>query len=181
MEVALSVLAGLALVGAGFVVLAPSVFSSAFALILCVLGIAGLWLLLAADLLAALEILVYAGAVMVLFLFVVMLVGDEGSRKGSVWKSACGVLLLLVAWGCIGEWINWDNILLRDNSVETEWGNVGLGLPYDGSAKAFGYALFGKYVYVLQWMGLLLLLGIIGVVQIGQLPIGGQLGREYGK
>src|SRR3954447_4984120 len=71
-----------ALVGALLTVLSRNPIRSAMALLLCIGGITGLFLALHAQFLAAIELIVYAGAVVILFVFVIMLIGPDASTEG---------------------------------------------------------------------------------------------------
>ena len=73
------VCAVVALVGALSTVLAKNPIRSAMGLLLTISGIAGLYLALHAQLLAALQLIVYAGAVVILFVFVIMLLGPDAT------------------------------------------------------------------------------------------------------
>lgn len=70
-----------ALVGAFGTVLADNPLRAAMSLLVSVLAMAGLYLSLHAELLATLQMIVYAGAVVVLFVFVIMLIGPDGHRS----------------------------------------------------------------------------------------------------
>ncbi|MFN7037933.1 MAG: NADH-quinone oxidoreductase subunit J, partial [Bellilinea sp.] len=76
--------------------------SAAFALVVAFLGLAGLFAMLQAPLLAILQVLVYAGAIMVLFLFVIMLLAlteeDLGERRITVFKILGGLASLGLVW-----------------------------------------------------------------------------------
>src|SRR5512140_2675863 len=98
------VFGGVALAGALGVVLIRRVFYSALALIVCLTSVAALYLLLEAPFIAAVQVIVYAGAIMVLFLFVIMLLDPFSAsaltdRKGylrtvAVLLGAAGLLML---------------------------------------------------------------------------------------
>ncbi len=72
--------AALALVGSAMVALLPRLVHSAFALVMALSGIAGLYWTLGADFLGAVQLLVYVGGIMILFLYGVMLTPKESSR-----------------------------------------------------------------------------------------------------
>lgn len=75
------------LVGAMITVLARNPIRGALGLLTTIVGIAGLFLLLRAQFLAAIQIIVYAGAVVVLFVFVILLLGSDASDPSSSGKS----------------------------------------------------------------------------------------------
>src|SRR5690349_11061510 len=70
----------LVLLGGVFTVAAKNPIRGAMGLLATILGVAGMYLLLAAELLAAVQVVVYAGAVVILFLFVIMLIGPTTSE-----------------------------------------------------------------------------------------------------
>ncbi len=129
---------------------------SALFLVLTMCAIAVFYLVLSAPFIAMVQITVYAGAIMVLFLFVIMLLGAEklqaGRREGANWQPwTAGVLGL----GLLGSFI---------------WGVLpGLGSAPDeavlsGGPQAIGVALFQHYVFPFEVTSILLLVAMIGVV-----------------
>jgi NADH-quinone oxidoreductase subunit J len=94
------IFAGLTLVGGASVVRARNPINAAMSLVGSFFALAGLYLLLSAQLLAALQILVYAGAIMVLFLFVIMLLNlspaELGRERFHLWHLP-GLAAVLVA------------------------------------------------------------------------------------
>src|SRR5262245_22545504 len=74
-------LAGLAILGGVLVITRKNPVHSALALILTLLSLAGLYLMLYAPFVAGVQIILYAGGIMVLFLFVIMLVNIERAQK----------------------------------------------------------------------------------------------------
>src|SRR6201997_2766796 len=99
-------LSGLALLGGVLVITRKNAVHSALALILTLLALAGLYLMLYAPFVAGVQIILYAGGIMVLFLFVIMLVNLERSQKeeqfnkqwviGTVAAVVTGILFVLV-------------------------------------------------------------------------------------
>src|ERR1700756_405078 len=99
-------LSGLALLGGVLVITRKNAVHSALALILTLLALAGLYLMLYAPFVAGVQIILYAGGIMVLFLFVIMLVNLERSQKeeqfnkqwlvGVLAAGAPGVLFVVV-------------------------------------------------------------------------------------
>lgn len=102
-QIAFFVMALMTLGGAVGVVVARTVFVSALWLILSFVGVAGMYVLLGAGFLAAIQILIYVGAISVLILFAVMLTHDgmtAGERPNSQW--ALGLILALCFFGFLG-------------------------------------------------------------------------------
>ena len=79
------VCAGIAVLGALLLILAKEPIHSALALVLVMISLAVLYLLLGAEFIAAVQIIVYAGAIMVLFVFVIMLL-NAGSEERTDWS-----------------------------------------------------------------------------------------------
>ncbi len=133
--------------------------TSAMCLVLCIASMAGLFVLLHAFFLAAVQILVYAGAVMVLFLFVIMLLDlkEEERRKIKIFGLAAGVISV----GSIAA------ILLRLVWVS----KPGAGLPAPtlaGETRPLGRVLFENYALPFEIMSVLLLVAMVGVILLSK-------------
>jgi NADH-quinone oxidoreductase subunit J len=133
--------------------------TSAMFLVLTIVSLAGLFVLLHAFFLAAVQILVYAGAVMVLFLFVIMLL-DLKEEEGRKIKAGAGLVGLAAAGG----------IALVMMAVIRQ-SNVGVGLKaanVEGSTAALGQRLFADYALPFELISLLLLVAMIGTVLLSK-------------
>jgi NADH-quinone oxidoreductase subunit J len=131
------------LVGALSTVLAKNPIRGAMGLLLTIVGIAGLFLKLNAQFLAAIQLIVYAGAVVVLFVFVIMLLGpdaghvkDTGEAKAKLARAFAGVLMGLMSLVTLF-------LVLRAADKPARFGFVG---PTHGSVEAVGQQLFTKAV-----------------------------------
>src|SRR5579883_1412988 len=95
--------AAMAVLGALGVVLAKNPIRSAMGLLLLILSVAGLFLALHAQFLAAIQLIVYAGAIVVLFLFVIMLLGPSAAppadRRGVFARTLGGLVFAAAAAG----------------------------------------------------------------------------------
>ncbi len=133
--------------------------SCALSLILCLACLAGLYAQLAAGYVAVLQILIYAGAIMVLFLFVVMLLNlsDEEAAEGryDVIRGLKGLI-------CFAFLV--DLYVL----VEVSLGGRIYGCPAPGlgSLEAIGELLFTRYMVSFEVISLLLTAAVVGVVLI---------------
>jgi NADH-quinone oxidoreductase subunit J len=146
----------------GFLVVANpfsrSPVTSAMFLVMTMAGLAGLFVTLHAFFIAAVQILVYAGAVMVLFLFVIMLLDlkEEDRRKINAFGIGGGVL----AVGGIGA------ILLK-----TIWFS-GIGrektAQIDGDTISLGRQLFTNYLLPFEIVSVLLLVAMVGVILLSK-------------
>jgi NADH-quinone oxidoreductase subunit J len=133
--------------------------TSAMFLVLTIASMAGLFVLLHAFFLAAVQVLVYAGAVMVLFLFVIMLLDlkEEERRKIRIFGLAAGT----VSVGAIAV------ILLR-----LIWtGRPGAQLAaatLEGQTRPLGRVLFEQYTLPFEILSILLLVAMIGVILLSK-------------
>ncbi|PLL12341.1 NADH-quinone oxidoreductase subunit J [Tabrizicola sp. TH137] len=132
-------------------------------LILAFLSSAGLFVLLGAEFVAMLLIIVYVGAVAVLFLFVVMMLDiDFAELKGEMAKYMplallIGVVMLMqIALG-VGAWVQADGALGLRQAVAPDAAQV-------ENTKALGLILYDKYIYLFQASGLILLVAMIGAI-----------------
>ena len=155
-------------VGMGLsVVLARTAVSSAVCMIFSLLAVAGLFLLLQAYFLAALQVLVYAGAIMVVFLFIIMLVDsedkkrDKWDRKKWAFLGASLVGFFLLLGGVVTLFYRRALPASALPLLEDSGGFVVL-------AKSFGFYLFTKYLLPVQAVGLLLLMAMVGVVVLSK-------------
>jgi NADH-quinone oxidoreductase subunit J len=133
--------------------------TSAMFLVLTIVSLAGLFVLLHAFFLAAVQILVYAGAVMVLFLFVIMLLDLKEESRRKI-KAGAGLLGLVAAGGIASLMIN----VIRQS-------NVGVGLSpasAEGSSLALGKKLFTDYALPFELISLVLLVAMIGAVLLSK-------------
>ena len=131
---------------------------SAFSLISSFLTSAFLWLLLQAEFLAIVLVLVYVGAVMVLFLFVIMMLNIGHEVKTSKYNRIAPIGLL-VGFIIIGElialiWVRSDQFSVTSNVVSDMYGNI-------SNTALLGSTLFSNYIYAFEISGFILLLAII--------------------
>ena len=147
--------------------------SAAMFMIISLVSVAALFVLLESFFLAILQVLVYAGAVMVLFLFIIMLldVGPEGGKVSRV-KMLSGLasclsvgilIILLLQFSGIG-----DASLSNWKAIQSTESVTGDSLAFSTSLKNFGYGLFTKYMLPLQVAGFLLLAAMVGVIVLSK-------------
>ena len=151
----------LTIISALFVVLNRNPVYSAVMLVLCFFSIATLYLLLEAYFVAVLEIIIYAGAIMVLFLFVIMLLdlGREAAlpKLKNLDKALSLFLVVIIFLGIL---------------TLTMWAGGGLHQPLNpssvGDIKAVGEALFTDFLLPFEVASLLLLVALIGTVYLAK-------------
>jgi NADH-quinone oxidoreductase subunit J len=133
--------------------------TSAMFLVLAIVCLAGLFVLLHAFFLAAVQVLIYAGAVMVLFLFVLMLLDlkEEERRKLNTY----GIITGCVAVGAI-SWVFFRS--LARGSVLASAASPTL----EGGTIPLGKMLFEHYLLPFEVVSLLLLVAMVGVVLLSK-------------
>lgn len=146
----------MAVAGAIGVVMNRNPIPAAMCLVTTFLAVAALYLNLNAGFLTAVQILVYAGAIMVLFLFVIMLLNLEHDPMdipgvGRAVGGAIGAAFIFAACAAI-----------------TRFGGVEGESLTDGSAQAVGKVFFADYVFPFEMASILLLIAMIGAVVIGR-------------
>jgi NADH-quinone oxidoreductase subunit J len=150
-------LSGLAVLGGVLVITRKNAVHSALALILTLLALAGLYLMLYAPFVAGVQIILYAGGIMVLFLFVIMLVNLERSQKEAQFNQQwlAGILAALALGGLlIGIYVK-GNALLLVHPVK---------MAEESNTQQIGMLLYGNYMFTFEIASLLLLVAIIGAV-----------------
>lgn len=151
-----SIFAAITVGSAAVVVLARSLIYSAFALLFTFFGVAGLYVLLGADFLAATQLLVYVGGILVLLLFGVMLTHklydlELKTELRQFWPG------LIVAAGLFA-------FLVR-RSLDTQWA-VEAGRPPAPTTRAIGKLFMTDYLLPFEAASILLLVALIGAAMI---------------
>ncbi len=153
------ILATVSVVSALVVILHPHPVYSALSLVVTLFQIAALFVLLDAHMVAFLQILVYAGAIMVLFLFVIMLLNlqrsTEGARPG--WRALVLVVGALLA-GELGWFFLRSPMPAGGGAVDASYGTV----------TALGRKLFVDHVLSFEITSILLLVAVVGAVVIAR-------------
>ena len=153
-------LSGLALLGGVLVITRKNAVHSALALILTLLALAGLYLMLYAPFVAGVQIILYAGGIMVLFLFVIMLVSIEKSQREEQFnKQWIGGLVGAVALGAL-----FVRVFVRSKALHDLTGMPMAQLPEQSNTQEIAVYLYGNYMLAFEIASLLLLVAIIGAV-----------------
>jgi NADH-quinone oxidoreductase subunit J len=159
------VCAALAVGGAISTVVAKNPIRGAMGLLMMILSIAGIYLALHAQFLAAIQLIVYAGAIVVLFIFVIMLLGPDATpphdKRGQVVRTAGGVL-----FGAAG--IAAMSLIVR-TAPPIAKGRLLAEPPTDfGSVESFGRILFTDALVPFELSSALLMVAIIGAVAVAR-------------
>jgi len=151
----------LVLLGGVFTVAAKNPIRGAMGLLATIIGVAGMYLLLAAELLAAVQVIVYAGAVVILFLFVIMLIGpttaETSDARGAVGRYLGAIVFALCAVGALYAIMRFGG----DKLVTMPPPAAGMG-----SVESIGREIFTRAVVPFQIAGLLLLIAVVGAMAV---------------
>jgi NADH-quinone oxidoreductase subunit J len=151
------VISATVLVSAVAVVAARNLVRAAFWLLPCFLGVAGIFVLLGAHFLAAIQVLIYAGAIMLLLLFVLMLTRDVGgaiaapNNRQAGWAIIAAGVLAAVTIGVVSRY-QWQVGAVRARA----------------STAAVGEALLRTYLLPFEIASVLLLAAMVGAIVIAR-------------
>jgi NADH-quinone oxidoreductase subunit J len=150
------------LVGALITVSAQNPIRGAMGLLTTIFGIAGLFLKLRAEFLTAIQLIVYAGAVVVLFVFVLMLLGPDARAPARAGRSGSSRLL--------GGALFAATALMGIVSLLRGQGRQGLGpaAADHGSVEAVGRQMFGSAIFAFELVTALLIVAVVGAIAVGR-------------
>ena len=128
-------------------------------LVLSLLAVAVLFFMLGAPFAAALEVLIYAGAIMVLFVFVVMMLnlGEYGQERERSWLGPRVWIVPSLLGACLLAELLW---LFGDSGVQTAGVSV--------SPKAVGMSLYGPYILAVELASMLLMAALVGAYHVAR-------------
>jgi NADH-quinone oxidoreductase subunit J len=154
------VLATLAVLGALNLIFQRHPIHSALSLIVVMIALAGLYLLMGAEFVAAVQIIVYGGAIMVLFVFVIMLLNANEEERTNVSKLAgiAGIPLAVALLGFLAA------AIVRSN----ESAQAGLQSGELANTKDISIMLFKDFVYPFELTSFLILVAILGAIVLAQ-------------
>jgi NADH-quinone oxidoreductase subunit J len=151
-------LAAIAVAGAVSLILQKEPIHSALSLIIVMVALAGLYLLLGAEFISAVQIIVYAGAIMVLFVFVIMLLnaGNEERTNFSRMAAYVGLPLAVVLAAGMAWWASTGS-----QSLPTLSGEV-------TQTHALAMMLFQEYAFPFELTSILVLIAILGALTLAK-------------
>jgi len=154
------VLAALAVLGALSLIMQRHPIHSALSLIVVMVALAGLYLLMGAEFVAAVQIIVYGGAIMVLFVFVIMLLNAGVEERTNVSKLAgiAGIPLAVALLGFLA-------VVIARSRTGAEAGMQSGGLA---NTKEISMMLFREFVYPFVLTSFLILVAILGAIVLAQ-------------
>lgn len=158
MQLVFLILAVAAIGSAIGVVASKNIFYSALLLILCLFMVAGFYVLLEAPFLAAVQVLIYVGAIAVLIIFSLMLTENLMSKEARAWNEQWWVALLVAV--CLAA-------VLLYVVVTANW-QVSDAPAIPDAIAALGKTLMGTYVLPFEVASVLLLMALIGSIVIAR-------------
>lgn len=155
------ILGALGIASAVGVIATRNPIGAAMSLVIHFIALAGLYLSLNAMFMAAIQVLVYAGAIMVLVVFVIMLLNlghEEKLRERITSRQGIGVVFSLLLGGTLVFVVT--RLTFGSPSAKA--------LPDMGSVQAIGRSLFTTYVYPFEMVSLILLAAAVGAVVLAK-------------
>ncbi len=154
LEIAFWVLAIISIVAALTVVLLRDVFRAALCLVLCLMTVAGIYVTLSADFLAAVQILVYVGGIAVLIILAIMLTREVQQGSPSNKLQIPAFIVAIVFLGVVGFAF-----------INTSW-QVSTVLPLEPTTSALAGKLLGEggFILAVEIAAVLLLAAILGAI-----------------
>lgn len=180
-DVMFDVFAAVALVAGAMMVTDKSPAYAALWFALVTLAVCGLFFLQSAPFLAAASVIVYAGAIIVTFLFVLMLASQGGQGSAAydqrpthgVFATVSAFVLLGIVVGSVHKWNPDTNaaaatkaVVKKDAVAPNPLSQVAQDQEVAGSLHQLGRSLFGDYLYAVELAGTLLLVASIGAIAI---------------
>ena len=154
------VLGALAVIGAVNLILQKHPIHSALSLIVVMVALAGLYLLMGAEFVAAVQIIVYGGAIMVLFVFVIMLLnaGVEEHTNLSKMAGVPGLLLVVALAGLVSATIARSADTIQATAQSGEMSSTG----------GISNMIFREFVYPFELTSFLILVAVMGATVLAQ-------------
>ncbi len=155
------IVAFLAIASAVYFVFAKNPMYAILSLIVTMFSIAGMYILLNAQFLGIVQIIVYTGAIMVLFLYILMMLNlnkEDESKKENLPKFIGIFSVCILFVGMLGAYKGLSGKTVAESNIDY---SVGL-------TKNLGRLLFNEYVLPFELASILILAGIVGAVLIGK-------------
>ncbi len=154
--------------GAVFVITRRNLVAAVMGLVGTFFAIAAVYVMLYAHFIAAIQVLVYAGAIMVLFVFVVMILNrsesEPWSHTGTVGKGVAAVALVYLLTR-LGQ-VLWK---VQETAAADPAAVVGQAGDYAfGSTRAVGMTLFNEYLFPFEAVSIVLLVAVVGAIAVAR-------------
>ena len=153
------VVAALTLASAAVVTFSRNIVYSAFALLFTLMGVAAVYVMLSNDFMAAVQLLLYVGGILVLILFAVMLTShiEDAARSNLPTGRAGAVLLFLGVFAALTAAV-----------LGTVWKGALAADVFEPTTARIGNSLLGPYLLPFEIISVLLLLGLVGAVAVAR-------------
>ncbi len=151
-------IAAVTIISAAGVAFSPNIVYSAFSLLGTFMGVAGIYVLLAADFVAVIQVLIYVGGILVLMIFAVMLTHRIADVKIS--NRSVGRLPALLVVACVAA-------AMAKAVLGTTWHAVAAGTPAP-TTYAIGNGFLGDYILPFELASVVLLAALIGAVVLSR-------------
>lgn len=155
--------AAIAMAGAILLIISREPIHSALSLILVMVSLAALYLLLGAEFIAAVQIIVYAGAIMVLFVFVIMLL-NAGVEERTNWSKIAKYAGVPLGVFLLFELAHW----LARSAIGATIANGSQAANTAFSTRALAEMLFQKYLFPFEATSFLILIAILGALVLAK-------------
>jgi NADH-quinone oxidoreductase subunit J len=156
------------LTGAIGVIASRNPVHAALFLVQTLFGVAALFVLQEAHFLAAVQIIVYAGAIVILFLFVIMLLGVDKAEDLDV-EPIAGQRPLAVVIGAAGVGLMLTVLMIAVDAISGAPSSTG-PLGEQPNVNEIAESIFGDYVFAFQLTGVLLTIAVVGAVALARRP-----------
>lgn len=154
-----------AVAGALSVILSREVMYSALGLLANFCALGALYIMLDAEFLGLVQLIIYSGAIIVLFLFALMLIGGKRKVEGIALRPFTQVVAIGLGLLLLGEL----GYLIFSAGIAGQMGEVTPALMEQaGNVQVLGVALFTEYLLPFELASVLLLVGIVGAVVLGK-------------
>ena len=169
MAIAFWLFAAMSVAGSVFVITRRNLITGVMGMVGTFFALAGLYMLLYAHFLAVIQMLVYAGAIMVLFVFVIMILNkpeDEPyATTGKAGKAVAGVAMAYLVYRLASVLLSVDSTVTAPQLAAPAATSQG----YDwGSTAAVGWNLFNEYLFPFEAVSILLLVAVVGSIAIAR-------------
>lgn len=150
---------------------------SAISLVGVFVALAGLYMTLSAPFIAAVQVIVYAGAIMVLVVFVIMLLNVEEEERRPLPRLGFLMLVVLLAAALIGEAA--FMLSLRGGGAAGRFDPVGLPVTDVGLTASVGTGLFTEYLLPFEVTSVLILMALVGAITLARRTLAPDYAPDY--
>lgn len=166
--------AGMTLISSILVISLRNILYSVLALLVAFIHIAGIYLLLNAEFIAVIQIIVYAGAILVLYLFVLMLFNPRQEKRYLHRQSLVGILLGFTIFSMMVLAVLQSNVLGQKGEFTVE------KVKLVGHTQAIGQVLYTDFIFPFEIASFILLVAMLGAIILAGRISGGQNNETMG-